>query len=110
MNIKRLMTNDNGMVMILVLLVVIVIMTLSASILSTSLNQNLTSQAQVDAIKAEQLGKGYFWKDQSSGVFTNSTTNVSISTTDPRQYRVVVEEDTTNTVPNTTKYKYTVQY
>lgn len=95
--------NNKGMVMIMVIMVVMVLMILSASILSTSLNQSVSTQGQVDDIKAEQIAKGEFFKDQSSGVITLGSRPVIV---DGKTYTVTV----TQPGPPGTAYQYKVDY
>lgn len=101
-NMLRRLNNKSGVVMLMVLMVVIVLMILSVSILSSSLNKNMGNKQTVDEIAAEQLAKGFFWKEYAEQTVTTdkdlttvelngktfTITAPQASSTAPYEYRV----------------------
>ena len=50
------------MVLVTVLMVVVILMIISIGILGRSSTQAVSTERQIDRIKAEQVLKGYFWR------------------------------------------------
>ncbi len=67
--------NETGIVLIVVLIIIIIMSIVSATIFSQSMSQSRTTRSQVDAIVAEELAKGQYWKSfsQSAGSGTAFT-------------------------------------
>ena len=62
---------ESGVILLIVIATIMVMSVFAISILSQSLNQSASAQAQVDNIVAEELAKGAFWKvyaDKNGGV------------------------------------------
>lgn len=60
--------NDKGVILIVVLIIIIVMSIVSATIFSQSMSQSKTTRSQVDAIVAEELAKGQYWKSFSDSL------------------------------------------
>ncbi len=110
---KSLLKNNSGMVMVMVLLVVMVLMILSASIMSTTLNQNLTQRGQTDKLIADQLIKGVHAQDYAryeAGLFPfPPPTDMATRTYDINGKRYTVTTTTTAQGANQT-VNYSAQY
>ena len=61
MMVNRL-RNGTGVVLIIVIIIIFLMSIVSATIFSQSMSQSKTGRAQVNAIVAEQLAKGMYWK------------------------------------------------
>ncbi len=96
------MKSNSGVVLLMVLIAVVILAIVSASILFTSLNQGTSTQAQIDAIKAEQLAKGVLW-DQ---YYQDFKAPVVSEEMDSKAFTPSIERDALDS----TKYKIKVAY
>lgn len=99
---KSRLSNESGMVMGMVIMITMVILLVSATILSTSMNQSAQNQDEVDRIKAEQVAKGYFWRDFSSDSMPTAPVTYSNISVNQKKFTVTV---TPLTNPNRLEYK-----
>lgn len=76
--LKRL-NNEKGIVLFVVIMTIIIMMIIGASILSQSANEIFFAQQQIDEITSDQLAKGVFWSQYSSGVFPATPTTITCS-------------------------------
>ena len=94
-------SNESGMVMIMVLMVTIIIMIYSIGILTRGASQVISSEDQVDHIKAEQLAIGAYAKTYTDLASGSALPGTFTETLDNKVYNVTVT-DNGNTGPNNT--------
>ena len=80
MSIKAFKKNSSGIVLIIVLIVIILMSIVSATIFSQSMSQSKTTRTQVDAIVAEELARGLYWKSFSQSNSETGTFNSACPT------------------------------
>ncbi len=107
----RKLKNESGMVLIMVLMAITVMMVFSIGIVSRSVSQVVSSEEQVDRIKAEQFAIGAFAKiysDRAAGAPPTFTTLVA--TMDNKTYMVNVVDGGGGGINNTNTITVTAVY
>jgi len=97
--------NESGIVLFIVLMTVIIIMIVSATILSQSMNEINFAQQQIDEIATDQLTKGIFWNQYSSGMQGVAATGTTLQ---GRTYNIVLNP--LGTVGGVSSYNVIVNY
>ena len=64
--LRKILGGKSGIVLVSVLAISITMIIIALSVLSSNVNMTLSGQRQIDRIKAEQIVKGQFWRNQSS--------------------------------------------
>lgn len=90
MRLHKIKNDESGMVMIVVIMVTIIIMVYSIGILSRGASQVISSEDQVDRIKAEQLAIGAYAKAYSDAAGGNVLPGSITETLDNKTYTVNV--------------------
>ena len=88
--LRRLARNESGMVLLTVLMVIAVMMIFTIGLLSRSVTQTISSERQVDRIKAEQFLKGAFWLVYSNLVNGAPPASSVSQTIDGKTYNAVI--------------------
>ena len=74
---RRLKDKPSGIVLVTVLLVIVVMIIFTIGLLSRSVTQTVSSEKQIDRIRAEQFAKGIFWQvymnEANGGTVPNGT-------------------------------------
>lgn len=99
------LNNESGIVLFIVLMTVIIIMIVSATILSQSMNEINFAQQQIDEIATDQLTKGIFWNEYSSGMLSVAPTGTILQ---GRTYNIVLNP--LGTVAGVSSYNVIVNY
>ncbi len=75
----KITNNNSGVVLITVVVIALTIMILAVSLISTTTSQSLSSQHQIDRIKAEELAKGAHWFNYMQ-ITTNGSSAIPLPT------------------------------
>ena len=107
--------NEKGIVLVTVILMVMALMILAVTLMSANTNQALSSQHQIERIKAEQLAKGAFWFNYMHRVkdptYSGTPSLNGIETMDQKSYTFNIVPGTADTDYNdTTSYNIQVTY
>jgi Tfp pilus assembly protein PilX len=81
--------NQSGIVLAMVLMIIIVIMIISAAILSQSMNQNKSSQTEMDKVRSDLLAEGMFWNAYSTGSTQPGSSGSQLLNVGVKQYNAV---------------------
>lgn len=116
--LKKIRTNDSGMIMVTVLLLTVALSILTISILSINVSQVKSGRGVVDSIRARELALGAFYQYHTArtqglgiGNSLNATTEVMSDDTGSKTYSIRLDNLGTGGSPNNTDHiDVTVNY
>ena len=103
--------NDNsGFVLVTVIGITLALTILAITLMSANVSQSISSQHQIERIKAEQLAKGGFWYNYMSLINSGSEAPDFSETLDGKTYNVVITPGVVGPPNSTTPYNVVVSY
>ena len=91
-SLRKIQTDNSGVIMITVLVLVLVMTVVAIGILGVNISQVSTSQSVVDTIKAEQIAIGAFYQYHQQQVEGLSGALPTSETIDGKTYTISIDE------------------
>lgn len=102
--------DESGVVLILVLVISVVMMIFAVGMVALNASQAISTQHQIDRIKAEQLAKGAHWVNYMGLVELGTTLEAPPETLDGKDFSVSLTESPATGPLGSDSYQFTIQF